>query len=127
YSILLKQRGFSDVFSVGRVQTPTLALIVKRELEIEQFVSEPFWEVFADFLIEGKKYRGKWELKGDSRIKTEEMANKIAAFCQNKPAEVTEVKREKKEFQPPMLYNLSALQADANRLFKFPPKKTLDV
>ena len=48
YSILLKQRGFSDVFSVGRVQTPTLALIVKRELEIEQFVSEPFWEVFAD-------------------------------------------------------------------------------
>lgn len=127
YSILLKQRGFSDVFSVGRVQTPTLALIVKRELEIEQFVSEPFWEVFANFLIEGKKYRGKWELKGDSRIKTEEMANKIAAFCQNKPAEVTEVKREKKEFQPPMLYNLSALQADANRLFKFPPKKTLDV
>jgi len=42
YSLLLQQKGFSDVFSVGRVQTPTLALIVKREREIQQFVSEPF-------------------------------------------------------------------------------------
>jgi DNA topoisomerase-3 len=45
YTLLLQKQGFSDVFSVGRVQTPTLALIVKRELEIENFVSEPFWEV----------------------------------------------------------------------------------
>lgn len=55
------------------------------------------------------------------------MAAKIAQFCKGKPAEISEVKREKKEFQPPMLYNLSALQAEANRLYKFPPKKTLDV
>lgn len=127
YSILLKQQGFSDVFSVGRVQTPTLALIVKRELEIENFVSEPFWEVYANFDIDGKKYRGKWELKGDSRIKTQNLAQNIAAFCQNKPAKIIEVKRERKEYQPPLFYNLSALQAEANRLFKFPPKKTLDV
>ena len=46
----------NDVFSAGRVQTPTLALIVKREKEIENFKSEPFWEVFATFNIEGKKY-----------------------------------------------------------------------
>lgn len=127
YSILLKEKGFSDVFSVGRVQTPTLALIVKRELEIEQFVSEPFWEVVAEFLMNGKKYKGKWELDGDSRIKTAEMATNIAKFCQGKDAAIQNIKRENKEFQPPMLYNLSALQAEANRLFKFPPKKTLDV
>lgn len=48
----------NDVFSAGRVQTPTLALIVKREKEIENFKSEPFWEVFATFNIEGKKYEG---------------------------------------------------------------------
>ena len=53
YSLLLQQKGFSDVFSVGRVQTPTLALIVKRELEIENFKSEPFWEVTARFAING--------------------------------------------------------------------------
>ncbi len=128
YSLLLQKRGFSDVFSVGRVQTPTLALIVKREQEIEEFVSEPFWEVQAHFFIAGeKKYLGKWHKDGETRIKTKELAEKIAAFCQSKPAEVTEVKAEKKEFMPPLLYNLSALQADANRKYKFPPKQTLDV
>lgn len=127
YSLLLQKRGFSDVFSVGRVQTPTLALIVKREHEIENFVSEPFWEVQAHFVVEKKKYTGKWEKDGESRIKSKEMAEKIAAFCQNKSAEISEVKAEKKEYMPPLLYNLSALQADANRKFKFPPKKTLDV
>ncbi|AGK54625.1 DNA topoisomerase III [Bacillus sp. 1NLA3E] len=127
YSLLLQKRGFSDVFSVGRVQTPTLALIVKREHEIENFVSEPFWEVQAHFKIAEKKYTGKWEKDGETRIKTKEMAEKIAAFCQQKPAEIAEVKAEKKEYMPPLLYNLSALQADANRKFKFPPKKTLDV
>ncbi|MEC5272312.1 DNA topoisomerase III [Caldifermentibacillus hisashii] len=127
YSILLKEKGFSDVFSVGRVQTPTLALIVKRELEIEQFVSEPFWEVIGEFFINGKKYKGKWEVDGDSRIKTADMAAKIAQFCNGKPAEITDVKREKKEYHPPMLYNLSALQAETNRVYKFPPKKTLDI
>lgn len=127
YSILLKEKGFSDVFSVGRVQTPTLALIVKRELEIEQFVSEPFWEVIGEFFINGKKYKGKWEVDGDSRIKKADMAAKIAQFCNGKPAEITDVKREKKEYHPPMLYNLSVLQAETNRLYKFPPKKTLDI
>jgi len=127
YSLLLQQRGFSDVFSVGRVQTPTLALIVKRENEIESFVSEPFWEVQAEFNINGKKYSGKWEKDGETRINTKEMADKIAAFCEKKEAEVAEVRAEKKEFFPPLLYNLSALQADMNRRFKFPPKKTLDV
>ncbi|MDQ0155139.1 DNA topoisomerase III [Robertmurraya andreesenii] len=127
YSLLLKQKGFADVFSVGRVQTPTLALIVKREHEIDSFVSEPFWEVQANFLIDKKKYGGKWVKDGESRIDTKEMAEKIAAFCEGKGAEVSEVLSEKKEFLPPFLYNLSALQAEANRRFKFSPKKTLDI
>ncbi|WP_338470022.1 DNA topoisomerase III [Niallia sp. XMNu-256] len=127
YSLLLQQKGFSDVFSVGRVQTPTLALIVKREREIGQFVSVPFWEVIGDFQVEGKKYKGKWENNGESRINTKEMAEKIAKFCEQKQAEIADVVAERKDYLPPLLYNLSALQADANRLFKFPPKKTLDV
>ena len=127
YSLLLQKQGFSDVFSVGRVQTPTLALIVKRELEIENFKSEPFWEVIAHFNIEGKKYSGKWQNDGETRVKTKEMAEKVAAFCREKPAEVAEVDSERKEFLPPLLYNLSALQAEANKRYKFSPKKTLDV
>ena len=88
----------NDVFSAGRVQTPTLALIVKREKEIENFKSEPFWEVFATFNIEGKKYDGKWEKDNESRLKDPDMANKIAAFCQGKPAVVKEMKRSVKSF-----------------------------
>ncbi|RTR30521.1 DNA topoisomerase III [Robertmurraya yapensis] len=127
YSLLLQQQGFSDVFSVGRVQTPTLALIVKRELEIDSFVSEPFWEVKAKFQIDKKKYEGKWEKEGETRIDSKEMAEKISAFCEGKEAVVADVQAEKKEYLPPFLYNLSSLQADANRRFKFSPKKTLDI
>src|SRR3954452_16795795 len=127
YSLLLQKQGFSDVFSVGRVQTPTLALIVKRELEIENFKSEPFWEVIAHFAINGKKYNGKWQNDGETRVKTKEMAEKVAAFCRDKRAEVAEVLSERKEFLPPLLYNLSALQAEANKRYKFSPKNTLDI
>ncbi|MFU2015974.1 DNA topoisomerase III [Peribacillus butanolivorans] len=127
YSILLKQRGVSDVFSAGRVQTPTLALIVKREMEIEKFKSEPFWEVFADFKMDGNKYQGKWQQNNDPRIKTKELAEKIAAFCKGKEAEIAEMDTERKEFQPPLLFNLSSLQATVNKIYKYSPKKTLDI
>ncbi|MEH7224370.1 DNA topoisomerase III [Bacillus sp. JJ1566] len=127
YTLLLKQKGISDVFSAGRVQTPTLALIVKREKEIANFKSEPFWEVFANFQINGKNYEGKWMKDNESRVSSKEMAEKIAAFCQEKPADIAEVETEKKEYQPPLLFNLSSLQATANKAFKFSPKKTLDV
>ncbi|MGE5704623.1 MAG: DNA topoisomerase III [Clostridia bacterium] len=126
YTILLKEKGISDVFSAGRVQTPTLALVVKREREIANFKSEPFWEVIARFNMEGKTYEGVWQKDGESRIDNPELAEKIAAFCQKKPAVAAEVIRERKEYQPPYLFNLSALQATMNKLYKFPPKKTLD-
>lgn len=127
YSLLLQKQGFADAFSVGRVQTPTLALIVKREREIEDFHSEPFWEVSAQFLISNKKYSGKWQNDGDIRVNSKELAEKVARFCKDQPAEVAEVTSERKEFLPPLLYNLSALQADANKRYKFSPKKTLDL
>jgi DNA topoisomerase III len=127
YSILLKEKGISDVFSAGRVQTPTLALIVKREIEIEKFTSKDFWEVVATFSMNGKEYEGKWELDNNSRIDEEILAKKIAAFCEAKQAEVIQVDKDRKKFDPPLLFNLSALQATANTIYKFSPKKTLDI
>lgn len=127
YSLLLKERGMNDVFSAGRVQTPTLALIVKREKEIDSFNPEPFWEVIATFNINGKKYKGKWHKDQQTRVMDKELANKIAAFCTGKPAEIKDLITERKEYQPPMLFNLSSLQATANKAFKFSPKKTLDI
>ncbi|GGE57113.1 DNA topoisomerase III [Priestia taiwanensis] len=127
YTLLLQKKGISDVFSTGRVQTPTLALIVKREKEIENFKSEPFWEVIATFNMDGKTYTGKWHKDNDFRLKEEGMAYKIAQFCHEKEAEVHELEKERKEFLPPFLYNLSSLQAEANKRFKFSPQKTLEV
>ncbi|BCB03759.1 DNA topoisomerase III [Bacillus sp. KH172YL63] len=126
YSILLKQQGMSDVFSAGRVQTPTLALIVKRDEEIDRFKSEPFWEVKASFKMDDHIYEGTWEKDGESRINSRELAEKIASFCESKPAGVAEMKTERKEFAPPLLFNLSALQSTINKMYKFSPKKTLD-
>jgi len=127
YTLLLKQKGIRDVFSVGRVQTPTLALVVKREKEIAAFKPEPFWEVKATFAIGSKRFEGTWHKDGVSRLDDPELAARIAAFCQDKPAEVCEVKTERKEFLPPLLFNLSSLQAAANKLFRYSPQKTLEI
>lgn len=62
------------------MQTPTLALIVKREKEIENFTSEPFFEVKAEFQVEDKKYKGVWHKDGETRIKEEQMAKKLHNF-----------------------------------------------
>lgn len=127
YTILLKQKGMNDVFSVGRVQTPTLALIVRREKEIEQFRSEPFWEVVATFDVDGKRYEGKWWHENETRTYDRELAEKVSAFCRQKQVEVAEVTCERKTFLPPLLFNLSTLQAAANKRFKYSPQKTLDI
>jgi DNA topoisomerase-3 len=127
YTLLLRQKGIEDVFSTGRVQTPTLALIVKREKEIENFKSEPFWEVLATFNLNGKVYHGKWHKDGETRLNEEAMAQKIKQFCKGKEALVDSIEKERKEFQPPFLFNLSSLQATANKMFKFSPQKTLEI
>jgi len=127
YTLLLKQKGISDVFSAGRVQTPTLALVVKREKEIASFKPEPFWEVKATFEVDKKRYEGVWHKDGESRLNDPALAERIAAFCKDKPAQVQEIETERKEFLPPYLFNLSSLQATANKLFKYSPQKTLEL
>ena len=127
YTVLLKKNGVKDVFSIGRVQTPTLALIVKRELEIANFKPEPFWEVEAEFNFKGKILKAKWHKDNISRVQEERQAIAIANFCLNKSVEITNIKKETKEYAPPLLFNLSALQATANKAYKFSPQHTLDI
>ncbi|MEK4129483.1 DNA topoisomerase III [Solibacillus sp. FSL W8-0474] len=127
YTVLLKQKGVKDVFSIGRVQTPTLALIVKREHEIANFKPEPFWEIEAEFNFEGKILKAKWHKENNSRVLEERQAIAIANFCMNKQVEITSIKEETKEFAPPLLFNLSTLQATANKAFKISPQHTLDI
>ena len=120
-------RAFSLAYdahlSVGRVQTPTLALIVKRDLEIANFVPEDYWEIRADF----GDYQGLWvdpETK-KTRCADEEKAKAIQQAVKGQPATVTESSREEKRVPPPQLYDLTSLQREANRKLGFSADRTL--
>ena len=105
------------VLKVGRVQTPTLAMLVEREEKIRNFKKEPYYTAHI--------------LAGGMDAVTEKMEDKaqaenVAAACGGKPATVVSVTKEKKTVQPPKLYDLTTLQRDANRLFGFTAKQTLE-
>ncbi|MEJ3719729.1 MULTISPECIES: DNA topoisomerase III [Paenibacillus] len=126
YSLLFQRRGIREVFSTGRVQSPTLALIVAREKEIQNFKPEPFWELKAKFLINDTVYEGTWFREEQTRFASRDEAESVKRNCENKLASVNEIERERKEFQPPQLFNLSSLQAVANQIYKYSPQNCLN-
>ncbi|HEX3555500.1 MAG TPA: DNA topoisomerase 3 [Thermoanaerobaculia bacterium] len=142
---------FNEDLSVGRVQTPTLAMLVERELAIRAFVPEDYLEVLATFSPEGTvgtlgteeearpSYKGTW-FRGDSphpeakRIKTAPDAKpgadlaeamRIVARARTGRAEIESIRAETRRMPPPLLYDLTELQRHANRLYGFSAKKTL--
>lgn len=119
---------WGELFSVGRVQTPTLALLVRREREISAFVPEQYWEVLADFgTPDGRRYRGKWfgGKENESRLKKAEEAEAIAARVKGQPGKVESVEEKPVTERPPQLYDLTTLQRDANRRFGLTAAATL--
>ena len=105
------------VLKVGRVQTPTLAMLVEREEKIRNFKKEQYY--MAHILISGID-------AATERIDDKAQAESIAAACESGTAAVVSVTKEKKTVQPPKLYDLTTLQRDANRLFGFTAKQTLE-
>lgn len=117
---------WDELLSVGRVQTPTLALLVKREREITAFVPEDYWEVFADFATpDGRAYRGKWFGPDGDRLKTAAAAEAIAARVQKQPGVIEQAEEKPVTERPPQLYDLTSLQRDANRRFGLTAAATL--
>ncbi len=115
---------YSALLSVGRVQTPTLAILVRRREEIEQFKPEGFFTVTAVY----PDFRGIWFKEGqenDTHIRDKEEAEKIAALVKGKTAEIVSCETSHKKENPPQLYDLTSLQRDANRLLGFTADKTL--
>ncbi len=109
--------------SIGRVQTPTLNLIVKRDLEIENFVPQQYWEVRANF----GDYEGVWqnpETK-DSRAPTKELAEKVKSEVVKREGEVIQSEAERKRVPPPQLFDLTSLQREANQRFGYSADRTL--
>ncbi len=114
------------VVSLGRVQTPTLALIVKREREIQRFVPEPYWLVNATF---DPRYIGAWfnakAADNETWARTGEHAEEIVARVTGKTGEVKKVERKEQSQGAPLLYDLTSLQRDANSRFGFSARRTL--
>src|SRR5437773_1139157 len=110
------------VVSLGRVQTPTLAMIVTREREIQAFVPEPYWLVRAAF---DPRYEGLWFEGDETRLKEGKRAEDIAAKVSGADGVVESVERKEQSERAPLLYDLTSLQRDANRRFGFSARRTL--
>lgn len=126
YTILLKKKGISSVFSIGRVQSPTLFLIYQRALEIENFVPEPFFELEGTFSTGDSTYKGKAKDKVKERKLLEEMLAEQNILENNTlAATVTKVEEKEKRIPPPQLHALSSLQMTANKKWKASPSAVL--
>jgi DNA topoisomerase III len=130
-----KVGGF-QLTPVGRVQTPTLAILVEREQRIRSFEPKTYWELFADFAVRNGSYRGRWfdeKFTKDSdderraeRIWDRTEAEAIQAKVLGKPGEITEEKKATTQ-APPLLFDLTSLQREANSRFGFSARKTLQI
>ncbi len=115
---------YDALLSIGRVQTPTLAMIVKRQAEIDNFVPEKYYEVTADY----GDFKGTWtDSKNSTVIKQLSDAQEIASKVDGKDGTVKEVKKTAKQTLPPQLYDLTELQRDCNKMYGFSAQKTLDI
>jgi DNA topoisomerase III len=150
-SIRLKS-SFDGAVSLGRVQTPTLAIVARREEEIKAFVPEPYWLVDATFdagplddAADGERgapvpadngsdangtgaarvYEGRFHMGAKPRIATEQEALAIVEACQGKQGTITKLEKKEQRERAPMLYDLTSLQRDANTRYGFSARRTL--
>jgi DNA topoisomerase-3 len=150
-SIRLKS-SFDGAVSLGRVQTPTLAIVARREEEIKAFVPEPYWLVDATFDAGplggggasggavpdgvdkngsggdgegGRVYEGRFHMGAKPRLATEQEALAIVEACQGKQGTITKLDKKEQRERAPMLYDLTSLQREANTRFGFSARRTL--
>ncbi|EGM69476.1 DNA topoisomerase III [Shewanella sp. HN-41] len=135
YTIQGKKVGYQGVLSVGRVQTPLLGLVVRRDEEIANFQSKPFYEVLAHLATEKQEtFSAKWQpseaclpyMDEEGRVLARGLAQNVVSRISNKPALVTQLASKDKKQHPPLPYSLSALQIDAAKRFGMSAKDVLD-
>jgi len=115
---------YDSLLSIGRVQTPTLSLLVQREKEIRAFVPEDYYEVIANF----GGYKGTYiDGKKQTKIDSKEKAEAIVAAVKGQIGKIISVETQRKKTPPPLLYDLTTLQREANARFGFTAQATLDI
>jgi DNA topoisomerase III len=121
--------SFDKAVSLGRVQTPTLAILARREEEIRAFEPEPYWLVDATFEPVGgeggRRYDGRYHAGANPRLKTAQEAEAVVAAVKDQPGEITKLEKSTKKERAPLLYDLTSLQRDANTRFGFSARRTL--
>ena len=156
YTLQGQKGGYHGVLSVGRVQTPVLGLVVRRDDAIQQFVSKPFYQVWAhlETRMSGQfetddnspsslnaehskvhKFKAKWQpskacqpyLDDDGRNLSKALADNVARRISNQSAIVTNVKRDHKKLPAPLPFNLSALQIEASKAYGLSAQQVLDI
>lgn len=130
----LASRKEKTAWSAGRVQTPTLALLVDRELEVLAHIPKPFWRVKANFEHSGTPYEGAWfdpkfkanedEARREDRLFTEAEATAVVDAVSGQEATASETRKPSKENSPPLL-DLTSLQREGNRRFGWSARRTL--
>ncbi|PMG78534.1 DNA topoisomerase III [Shewanella sp. 10N.286.51.B7] len=135
YTIQGRKVGYQGVLSVGRVQTPVLGLVVRRDEEIAHFVPKPFYDVLAHLITqENQTFTAKWKpseacqpyMDEEGRVLAKGLAENVVGRITNQPAEVTKLEAKSKRQNPPLPYSLSALQIDAAKRFGMSAKDVLD-
>ena len=136
YTLLGQRAGYQGVLSVGRVQTPILGLVVRRDEEIEHFVPRPYYEVRAHIITPAEEtFTAQWQPSEatepyqdeDGRIISQKLAEHVAQKISGQPAIVDEYEDKREKELPPLPYSLSALQIDAAKAFGMSAQQVLDV
>ncbi|MCL1041442.1 DNA topoisomerase III [Shewanella marisflavi] len=135
YTLQGRKVGYQGVLSVGRVQTPLLGLVVRRDEAIENFVSKPFYEVLANlYTQEQAHFKAKWQpseacqpyMDEEGRVLSRRLAENVVGRITEQAAVVSDLKAKDKQQGQPLPYNLSSLQIDAAKRFGMSAKAVLD-
>ena len=131
-----QRNGYRGVLSIGRVQTPILGLVVRRDLEIAQFVPKPFYEVFAILQTKNNEtFKAKWQPSEacepyqdeEGRVLVKALAENVCQRIKDKSGIIDKVSNKKKELAPPMPFNLSSLQIEMAKKNGLSAQEVLDI
>src|SRR3954452_15007239 len=121
--------SFDGAVSLGRVQTPTLAILARREEEIRAFVPEPYWLVDATFEPTagdpGRRYQGRFHAGANPRMKTAEESAEVVAAVRGQAGTIAKLEKTTKKERAPLLYDLTTLQREPNTRNASPARRTL--
>jgi DNA topoisomerase-3 len=118
--------SFDGAVSLGRVQTPTLAIITRREEEIRAFKPEAYWLVDAVFAADGERvYEGRYHDGAKPRLASAEAADAVVAAVRDRIGTITQLETKERKERPPLLYDLTSLQREANSRYGFTARRTL--